>query len=57
MSVIPLSNHYITTQHSHRVITDFHDLQIILCEANHQLTCVSCQIASIQGASVARKLR
>jgi hypothetical protein len=32
--VIPLPNHYIITQHSHRVIMDFHDLQMFLCQKN-----------------------
>jgi hypothetical protein len=34
MSIISLSNHYITTQHSHMVITDFHDLQLFLYPIN-----------------------
>jgi hypothetical protein len=38
--VMPPSNHYVTTQHSHRVITDFYDLQLFLFPTSHKLTCV-----------------
>jgi hypothetical protein len=31
MYVMSLFNHYITTQHSDRIIMDFHDLQMFLC--------------------------
>jgi hypothetical protein len=57
ISIMPLSNHYITTQHSHKVITDFHDLQIFTCRANHRLTHVSYWISSIRGPSALRNLR
>jgi hypothetical protein len=46
MSVILLANYHATTQHSHSVITDFHDLQILPCRANCRLTHIPYRIAS-----------
>jgi hypothetical protein len=48
MYVMLLSNYYATTQHSHGVITNFHDLQIFLCPASHRLTRVPCRNASLR---------
>jgi hypothetical protein len=32
--VMPLSSYYITNQHNHKIITDFHDLQLFLYSIN-----------------------
>jgi hypothetical protein len=45
--IMPLPNHYITPQHSHGVITNFHDLHMFLCQTNQRLMCVSCCATSI----------
>jgi hypothetical protein len=38
MSVMPLFNHYATTQHNHGVIMDFYDLHVFPGQTNHRLT-------------------
>jgi hypothetical protein len=48
VSVMLQSNHYITIQQSHGVITNFGDLQMFLCLTTHKLTHVPCRIGLVQ---------
>jgi hypothetical protein len=57
LSVLTPANHYITTQPSHRVITDFYNLQSFLCRSNQRLMCVPCHAASVREPSVTHSLR
>jgi hypothetical protein len=55
--VMSLSSYYITNQHNHKIITDFHDLQLFLCSVNQQLTRVLYRATSVQGPSALCSLR
>jgi hypothetical protein len=57
MSVLLSPNYYIATQHSHKVIMNFHNLQVFSYQANHRLTLVPYRYAFVWEPSATRNLQ